>query len=544
MIQLTKPEDGMRRRTRRLALAAAAVLGLAACGGPGAPTGTDAAAAGPPQRGGEITVLEGDSFAGGWPSGLDPATNTTGGANISQMSSIYGGLFALTANPDGSDVKVVPNQAESYELLDGGRTVRITLRGGIRFSDGTPLDAAAVAFNFQRDLTASCSCAPPWQLADNGITTDGPSTVVLRFTQPYAAVINAFPISNVNWIASPTALRKLGADQFKLTPVGAGPFTVVSDRLSSELVLARNPDYFKPGLPYLDRLTFKSIGGDQPAYQALLAGQAQAYEGMGTVPLIDQAMTNPRLTETIEPPTSPYVIQLNTKIAPFDNQLAREAIYYASDFGAIAKGLFKGAYPVSQMFTGSGGLFHHPAVPGYRTFDLEKARQLVQQLGGLTVELGTISNYVAQQVSTALQTQWQAAGIKVTMNTYQLSTLVQQFNSGTWQTMLQTAGAWDPAAGVGVGFRFSSTSPFSGVSDPRLDDLLDQAAGTLDPNRRDTLYQEAGKYISDRAYAPFGLAFATANLAVKGVYGPGLTTKIPPLVVNTGVLWDQVWRAR
>ncbi|HET6501436.1 MAG TPA: ABC transporter substrate-binding protein [Amycolatopsis sp.] len=538
----------MRQRIRRLILPVTmiftVILAGAACGGPDTPTGSDPAAAGPPRRGGEITVLEGQSFAGGWPSGLDPATNTTGGANISQMSSIYGGLFTLTANPDGSDVKVVPNQAESYELLDGGSTVRITLRGGIRFSDGTPLDAAAVAFNFQRDLTAPCTCAPPWQLADNGITTDGPSTVVLRFTQPYAAVINGFPISNVNWIASPTALRKLGADQFKLTPVGAGPFTVVSDRLSSELALARNPDYFKPGLPYLDRLTFQSIGGDQPAYQALLAGQAQAYEGLSTVPLIDQAKNNPRLDLTLQPPTSPYDIQLNTKIAPFDNQLAREAIYYATDFDAISKGLFKGQYPVSEMFTASGGLFHHPTVPGYRTFDLDKAKQIVRQLGGFTVEFGTQGNYVADQVATALQTQWQAAGITVHLGTYQLSTLVQQYNSGSWQAMLATAGAWDPAAGVGVGFRFSSTSPFSGVSDPHLDNLLDQAAGTLDPGRRDTLYQEAAKYISDKAYAPFGLAFASADLAVKGVHGPGLTTRIPPLVVNTGVLWDQVWRER
>jgi peptide/nickel transport system substrate-binding protein len=65
----------------------------------------------------------------------------------------------------------------------------------------------------------------------------------------------------------------------------------------------------------------------------------------------------------------------------------------------------------------------------------------------------------------------------------------------------------------------------------------------VDQDRRAQLYAQAGKYISDNAYAPFGLAFAPANLATKGVYGPGLTTKIPPLVVNSGVIWDEVWRA-
>jgi peptide/nickel transport system substrate-binding protein len=151
---------------------------------------------------------------------------------------------------------------------------------------------------------------------------------------------------------------------------------------------------------------------------------------------------------------------------------------------------------------------------------------------------------VAEQVMTALQTQWQQAGITVQIETYELSTLVQQFNSGEWQSMLQTAGAWDPAGGVGVGFRFSSDSPFTGVRDPELDTMLDTAESTVDPAEREQLYVDAGRYIADHAYAPFGLAFAPANLATEGVYGPGLTTKIPPIVVNTGVLWDEVWRVQ
>ena len=120
---------------------------------------------------------------------------------------------------------------------------------------------------------------------------------------------------------------------------------------------------------------------------------------------------------------------------------------------------------------------------------------------------------------------------------------MQSFNSGQWQAMLQTAGAWDPASGVGVAFRFASTSPFSGVADPQLDSLLDQAAATLDAEERAALYKQAGAYISEKSYAPFGLAFAPANLAVRGVHGPGLTTKIPPIVVNAGILWDEVWRS-
>jgi peptide/nickel transport system substrate-binding protein len=535
----------VRTKFRLMAALMAALLGAAACSQQGAST-QQSQAAGPPQRGGEITVLKDTSFDGSWPTGLDPATNATGGANIAQMSAIYGGLFQLTANNDGTGAKVVPYQAESYQYLDGGKTLKIKIRKGITFTDGTPLNAEAVRFNIQRNMDSTCTCRPIWLLEKkNGITTEGDDTVVLHFTIPTASAVNNFPISNVNWVVSPAALKKMGENKFRLTPVAAGPFKVVSDKLSSELVLERNPTYFKQGLPYLDRLTFKSIGGDQPAYQALLAGQADAFEGMTTTPLLDQATKNDKLTVTIQPPTSPYVIQLNTKTAPFNDERARQAIYYATDFNAIARGVFKNKFPVSQTFTAPGGLFHHPSgVPGYRGYNLAEAKKLVQQVGGITVTLGTLADFVARQVNIALQTQWRQAGINVKIEDYQLNQLVQEFNGKKWQAMLQTAGAWDPAAGVGVAFRFRSNSPFTGVKDKKLDGMLDQAGAELDPAKRDKLYADAGKYISDNAYAPFGLAFAPANLAVKGVHGPGLTTKIPPMVVNPGILWDQVWRAK
>lgn len=533
----------MRIRIRQMIALVGVIFVVAACGG--GPADTSAGSEGPPQRGGTLTVLLSSGFAGSWPSGLDPATNTTGGANLSHMNAIFGGLFKLVADDDGSNARVEPEMAESYEFADGGKTLKVTIRDGIKFSDGTPYNAEAVAFNWKRDLESTCTCAPRWPLVeDGGITTEGDNTVVLKFSQPYAAVINSIVVSNANWIASPTALEKLGEEKFKIKPVGAGPFKVVSNRLSSELRLTRNESYFKEGQPYLDELIIKSVGGDQPAYQAILAGQAQVYEGMVTTPLIEQAQGNAQVTVTQQPATSPYLVQLNTSRAPFDNQKAREAIYYATNAEAISKGLFKGSYPTAQTFTGPGGLFHQDTIPGYRTYDPEKAKQLVKELGGLTVNLGTIKQYVAEQVMTALQSQWEEVGIKTTIESHELNALIGNFNSGKWEAMLQTAGAWDPAAGVGVSFRFDSEAPFSGVHDKALDKLLDDAAATIETQERDELYAEAGKLISDKAYAPYILAFAPATIAAKGVHGPGVDTKIPPVLVNTGILWDGVWMSK
>lgn len=531
------------RRISKLAPLLAAAMVLAACGGgEGGNDGGTSAPAGEPQAGGELTVLEDAAFAGSWPAGLDPATNTTGGSNIAMNQAIFGGLFLLTADDDGANAEVTPHQAESYEFSEDGLTFSVTLREGIKFSDGTPLDAEAVAFNWERNLANPCTCKPNWPLApENGIAVVDPLTVQLTFTRPYPAVLASFPASNVNWIASPTAIEEMGADAFKITPVGAGPFTVVSNQLSSSLVLEKNEDYFRENLPYLDGLTFQSIGGDQPAYQALQAGQAQVYEGLNTTPLLEQAQSNDELQVTIQPATSPYVIQLNTEVAPFDDVRAREAIYRATDFDAINEGIFRGNYEVSQSFTAPGGKFYEEEVEGYPEYDLDRAKELVEELGGITVQLGTISNYVATQIVTALQTQWQEAGIEVEIADYQLSGVIQQFTGGQWQAMLQTAGAWDPAAGVGVSFRFASGVPYSGVADPALDTLLNEASATLDETERADLYGQAGELIAENFYAPFGLAFAPANISASGVHGPGIDTKIPAILVNSGVLWDEVW---
>jgi peptide/nickel transport system substrate-binding protein len=527
----------MTSRTLRSQLLAALFALLMSCGG--GQSGTGAAGSGAPRN--EATVLLSSGFSGSWPAGLDPATNTTAGANLSLMNAIFGGLFQLTADPDGSNAKITGMLATGYEMSADGRSVTIRIRPSVVFSDSTPFDAEAVAFNVRRDLDTACCLNAnwPWDKQEPVRVLDDLS-VMLRFTEPYPVVMNAFPTTTFNWIGSPTAMRKIGDDRFKITPVGAGPFKVVTNELSFKLELERNPLYWQEGLPYLDRLVFRSIGSEQAAFQALLAGDAQAIEGVESPRIIEQAQRDKGVVVAIQPPTSPYMVQLNTRVAPFDDQRAREALYYATDVDAIRQGLFDNLYPAAQSFTAAGGLFHHAEVPGYRTYDLERARSIVNELGGMSVKLATLKSFVAEQVITALQSQWRKAGIDTTIELYEFGTLLEAFQKGQWQAMLQTAGSYDPEAGVSVSFRFDSKTEFSGVQDARLDEMLAKAAAAVDVNVRDGLYVEIAKYISDKAYGPFLLAFAPAQLTVGGLSGPGLTTKIPPIGVNTGVLWQDV----
>jgi peptide/nickel transport system substrate-binding protein len=476
-------------------------------------------------------VLESAGFAGDWPAGLDPATNVNGAANQSQMNAIYGQLWQLTEQGT-----LRPDLATAYKFSDGGKTVTITLRSGVKFSDGTPFNAQAVAFNWKRDLASPCTCKPVLP-GKPVITAPNDTTVVIKLAAPDGAFINQLQDANFSWIASPTALKKLGEQAFKLKPVGAGPFTVVSDTPSNTLVLKKNPGYWNTGHPYLDGLTFKTTAGDESALEAIQAGQGNAYEGMTTKQLIN-SFKSAGATVTQQPSTSPYDIQFNTKIPPFNNKNARLAIYYATDAALLDQKLFDNQYPVGQSFTAPAGLFYEKTVPGYPTYDLAKAKALVKQLGGLNINYFTITQPQTQNMMVAMQQMWKQAGINASIHFYGLAALIQQFQ-GPWQIALQTAGAWDPAGGVGLGFRFLSQSPFSGVHDPKLDALILGGQAAVDPAQRKKIYDQAAAYIAQNAYGPFLFPISGYNVA-KGAQGPGLTTPIAAVAVNPNILWEDV----
>jgi peptide/nickel transport system substrate-binding protein len=528
-----RPSTNRQRRLIRSApviIVCVGVLILSACGSSG--TSNNSSTPSGTHSGGSLTVLEGTGFVGSWP-GLDPATDTDGAANQSYMDSIFGELFEL-----GSGGKVIPDLATGYAFVNGGKTVDITLRQGVTFSDGTPFNAAAVVYNWKRDLAANCTCKPVF-LSPPVIAQTGAYSLSLTLPYVDAPFINGIFDDVFNWIASPTAIKTMGETAFALKPVGAGPFTVVSDTPDSELVLKANPHYWQKGLPYLKNLTFKSVADDEAAYEALLANSGGAYEGMSTPQLVSKFKSS--FTVTAEPSTSPYDIQLNTKAPPFNNILAREAIYYATDSATLDQKLFNNTYPVTQSFTAAAGLFYEPTVPGYLTYNLAKAKALVKQVGGINISLDTITAPTAQLLNEGLQQEWEAAGIKVTLHSYDLTSLIGVFSSKKWQAFLQTAGAYDPGTGVGVSFRFSSTSPFTGVFDKRVDNLINAAAATTNYSNRSADYAALNAYIAKEAYGPFLFPIAGYNIAAHGVGGPGLTTPLPTLVVDPEILWQYVY---
>jgi peptide/nickel transport system substrate-binding protein len=502
--------------------------------------------------GGSITVLEGKGFAGDWPLGLDPATNTTGSADQDYYNAVLGDLFEL-----GAGGKQIDDLATGYTYSNNNKTVTINLRPNVDFSDGTPLTASVVAWNWTRDLESSCTCAPAWQVArvNPKVTTSapakgvikvlGPETIQVNLLLPDGAFINQMYDTIPNWIISEAAFNKMGEKAFAQLPVGAGPFVMVSDSYSNQIVVKKNPNYWDKPLPYLDGITFKSVSGDEAAYEAMLAGEGQVYIDMSTPQLLTESAQHFNVLNQLG--TSPYDLQLNTAVPPFNNPKARQAIYAMTNFAPILQHIFDNEYPVAEGFTGPGGICYQQYVPGYQGYNPTLAKQLVAASGldKTTIQFGTISSSpVAAETVQALSQEWAAFGVHTSQHVYPLNGLIQAFtaNGGkSWQAMIQTAGAYDPSSGVGVGFRFDSTSPFSGVHDPKLDTILNNAAASSDLSTRCGFYDQAAKYIADNFYGPFYFSFAPANVAVKGVVGPGLTSPLPAVVVAPAVPWEDVY---
>lgn len=514
------------------ALAAGCVL--AACANIGSSAAAPGASSGAPVRGGSLTVLE-DVPYNTEMSTLDPVGVTGGIIYSGYLSAIFDQLFWL--GPNGQDV---PGLATGYSFADGGKELVIQLRHGVTFSDGTPFNAAAVVWNFQRDAkegAAGCGCVPPVVYDPHTtFTASGDYTVLVRTDQPIAVGVLDFQEEMWNYIVSPTAYNKMGAAAFASDPVGAGPFTVESFSPNDKLVLKRNPGYYDKGHPYLDTLTFTMVSDAQTALQAMEAGEGDVLQDLSQPGLVSSFQ--PTYRTLANEASTPTAVQFNTLKPPFSDITAREVLYYATNVELLNKELFGNANTLTQSFAPPGTRFAMPTVPGTRTYNLATAQALVKQLGGLSMTLSYLTG-ADDDLAKALQTEWQAAGVKVTLDPQDNSRYFESLQSKSYQVYLNLIGGYDPAAGS-VPAYFTSASDYSAVHDTQLNQLINAANATIDQSKRAQAYKEAAELISSKAYALFLMGQTIYTASVKSVTGPGISTPLPAAGVIPLIWWQDV----
>lgn len=360
-----------RRATRRLTMMAGAAMavGLAMSGlSPFSAAGSgeeDVVA------GGDLNFLVYNSMTS-----TDPKMSTLVSSTTSpgQVAYIYDTLLRVAA--DGT---ITPRLAESLVAGDDLSQWHLTLREGLTFTDGTPLDAEAVKFNWERHQNpeeASQCILQASQMA--AIEVAGPTELDITLARPNSQ----FPFlmqGCIGLIASPTALQEFGAEYGTAADktVGAGPFKLRSFVSAQEYVLERNPDFWDSPRPYLDSVRVVGVPLDQTtAAQAFLTGEADMvfFPVTGAINMLTGA--------GYEPLAGDYIggegWLFNTAKPPFDDVRVRRAIYLALDLDAINAAAFGGTAPVNAGFFPEDSPYFDPSI-SYPTRDVEEAQRLLDE---------------------------------------------------------------------------------------------------------------------------------------------------------------------
>lgn len=386
---------------------------------------------------------------------------------------IYNSLFYLQNNGD-----VSPQLATGYTWEDHNKHLVISLRSNVSFTDGTPFNAQAVAFNLNRakDPTLASECVPDFQ-GVTSVVALSKERVQINFAQTNGAMPAFLGSTPCGMMASPTAVGKYGAN-YGSHPVGTGPFELVSETTNSVIKLKRNPHYWQKGHPYLSTVTIDSVSSPASALDAVESGTAQLM--FGTSAFSQQVVAAKRNSNLTILPEGAFISQpiwFNVTAKPFNSLLAREAVTEATDPASIIKTLMYGlAKPTEAMVGSSSWAYPGPHIKGYPTYNLSAAKALVKKLGGLSFTL-TVQNLStgegSVQEAEALAAQWAQAGIKATVNPLNIVAELADAHSRQYQAMdLQTPGSIEPNTTLYRNLFCTSKLNQTGYCNPESDRLL------------------------------------------------------------------------
>jgi peptide/nickel transport system substrate-binding protein len=271
---------------------------------------------------------------------LDPARITD-----SDSSEVTEQIFDHLVRYKTDSAELEPALAESWDESADGRVWTFHLRKNVRFHDGTPFDADAVVFSFDRQRDPH----HPYHQNDftywentfrniQSVDAIDPLTVRITIERPYAPFLSnlaMFPVS----IVSPSAVRKWGPE-FARHPVGTGPFRFVEWSPGERIMLAANPNYWG-GAPKIQHLVFVAIRDPRQRLVALEGGAIDVAENLSPEDLQFVAL-HPELRLLHVAANNVGYLAMNTQHPPFDDVRVRRAVNYAINKTAIVKLIYQG----------------------------------------------------------------------------------------------------------------------------------------------------------------------------------------------------------
>ncbi|WP_026311096.1 ABC transporter substrate-binding protein [Parafrankia elaeagni] len=503
----------MIRRTRLGAavVLSSVVLALGACGG-GDSSSSSAGPSGEPVQGGEGRILMLSD-----PRSLDPATL----GNTAPITAVLGNALYGTLMTTDKTGKVSYTMAESFDTTDNGATFTLKLRPDLVFSDGSPLSAEAVKFNWDRTkdpAVGSSYMAEASMIASTEVVDD--VTLKVTMAAPVAAYAQAVLNSSLNWIASPEALRG-GTQGFDARPIGAGPFTLQNWTRQADIRLVKNPRYWDAPKPYLDRLTIRSALDSSQRYNTIVSGGADVAVEADWVNL-DKA-TQAGLPTDLLPLNGGNFMTLNARRAPFDDVRARQAVSAAIDLDVFNLAAFNGtAEELPEKLFNEASSFYAD-IP-LHTADKARAQELFDELAAegkpVTFTFSTFPTSQGRVMAENVQTQLSGfRNVKAEVKVIDFSQVAAIRTTYDFDAVISSAFFQDPEPRLWTAFHQDSSANLSGVKDAELSEALQAGRTESTVEARRSAYETVQKRLEELVPVVFLARTASGVIAGKNVGG-------------------------
>lgn len=461
--------------------------------------------------------------AGGDPVNLEPGNVTDGNSLIVHMQ-----LYDRLLDFKPGTAELMPSLAESWNSDAAGKTWTFKLRQGVKFHDGTALDAKAVAFNVNRwwdpkDPQGHRNAGKIYEIwpqllggfkgDPKSLVTDvkvlNPQTIQFVLKQPFAMFPDVIASAYFG-IASPAAIQKAGAKYG--TPgaaaVGTGAFLFKDWRTGDRIVLAKNPTYWQSGLPNSEGIIFRSVKDPSARLAQLRAGQLDF-----TVDLApdqkSEVESDPKIQAIRRPTFNVGYIALNPSHKALSDVRVRRAIAHALNRPALVKSFWAGLGETDEYFTPPiltpWGQTQN--VLGFN-YDPAKAKQLLTEAGygsGFNLEFWYMpvsrqSFPVPKAIAEAMAVDLGKVGIRTTLKTQDWAAYLAGRNKspGYQAFMLGWTGDYGDADNFFYPhFGPGGTRDIGNWKNEKLWQLLDQARATPDKGKRSQIHQQADAIIRE-----------------------------------------------
>ena len=380
------------------------------------------------------------------PDVLDPTISRTFVGRV-VFASMCDKLFDITP-----DLKLVPRLATGYEWSPDQKSLTIKLRDGVLFQDGTKMDAAAVKYTLDRDLTLPGSTRKSELAGVTGIEVVDPLTVKIALAAPFAPLI-AVLSDRAGMIISPKA-AEAGAAAFGNHPVCAGPFKFVERVPQDRIVLERFPDYWDKGHIKLDRITYLPIPDSAVRLANLKSGDLDLIERVAPTDL-DEVKSNPKLITASIGELGYQGITINTDNGPQSkspigsDERVRQAFSLSIDREALVQVVYNGFFIADDQWTGPASPFHIKRPVPAR--DIAKAKALLAAAGQPhpTVNLTVPNTPTLMQVGQVIQSMAAEAGFDVKLQAMEFASGLAASSKGELEALvLAWSGRTDPDGNI------------------------------------------------------------------------------------------------